>query len=197
MTADKLYQHCQGLGIRLFVHAGELGVDAPRSAPNPWLCTSCLKIRSSCWRCWTPGSKERRESHRREIEQYTATVTKGRLCRYCGSDDLAVTMDAPPPHWAQLRCMSCDRFVGFAPAPLELAADWQMPYGHYRGMTLAAIAATDLAYLQWATLNMNSPRIREMCAYYLEHMAGKPRPPDGAARQPADDSVVAADEIPF
>ena len=199
MTANELLERCESRGIRLWAESGELRGDGPIGAGSLWLSAQLSDHKAELLELLNRRDQDGREPPRRATEECATGITQGRRCPYCQSDDLAVRMDAPKPHWGRLWCLSCDRFVGYAPTPLELAAEWKMPYGHYRGQTLAEIAARDLAYLQWAALNMNSPRIREMCAYFLEHMAGKPRSSGGAASQPGD-SVVAADdgdEIPF
>jgi len=54
-----------------------------------------------------------------------------------------------------------------------------MPFGRYRGWSLARIAATDPGYLEWvatpapnaewAPKNLDQPRLREVIRCYLRH----------------------------
>jgi len=191
MTAEKLLEHCTRLGIKLFVHAGELAVDVPRSGPNAWLGAQLSTNRQELISLLTSREDAAREEHRREVEQYGAEITKRRQCPHCHSGDIALIPTCKPPHWASLRCVACEKFLGWAPMPKELAAEWPYPFEPYRGMTLAAIAEIDPDFLKWAARNTFKPRIREMVAYFLEHMCRMPS--DSAASQPAD-SVVAADD---
>ena len=114
MNADKLLQHCQRLGIRLFVHAGELVVDTPGCAPNPWLCAQLSENKVELLGLLTSREQDAtREEHQREVEQYADVLTSGRTCPHCHSRDIALIPTAKPPHWAELRCMTCERWVGW------------------------------------------------------------------------------------
>ena len=66
-----------------------------------------------------------------------------------------------------------------------------------QGRSLREIAEIDPGHLKWAASPaMKKPNIRKACRQFLDQLEAE-TPSDGAARQPADDSVVAADEVPF
>ncbi len=188
MTADKLLQHCQWFDIRLFVQGRDLGIDAPRSGPNAWLAAELSAHKTELIALLDPPASGGQEPPRRATEECATVLTQGRLCHYCGSDDIVQTTGAPKPHYARLTCKSCGRGIGFAPKPVEFAPGFKLHFGIYSGNTLAQIWETDRGrdYLKWAATNINKPRIREMITFFLDH----------ASRMPSD-GADDGDEIPF
>lgn len=168
MKADQLLKYCQRLGVRLFAHGGELGVDAPNCSPNAWLSAQLSDRKTELLAMLTSRQQDAaREEHGRLIEEYAAAAIQGRLCPHCHGDDIALIPHAPHPHWGELRCTTCEKWIGWAPTPKALAAGWPMPVGRHKGKTLADIP---VPYLEWARDGMSQPRVREMISYYLSHL---------------------------
>ena len=109
-----------------------------------------------------------------------------RTCPYCDAP-LRVVRPAPPPHWGRFFCDACDTFTGIAPTPREELGGYLMPFGMFKGKTLAEIAKTDrgVGYLEWSSQNLTNQRIREVCGFYLEGLArqGAPTDRDGHAQK--------------
>ena len=88
-------------------------------------------------------------------------------CHRCDAP-LRIIRPALRPHWGQLRCDSCQKFRGFVATPTEELGGYTMPFGKFKGRTLAEIATIDRGYLEWAARNMNSNSVRNACRRYLE-----------------------------
>jgi hypothetical protein len=74
-------------------------------------------------------------------------------CPHCGSDRLVTTLVVAGPHFARTGCAECGRFVRFDPATRthQRAMSFVMPFGHYRGHSLARLTRTEAGrtYLAW------------------------------------------------
>lgn len=171
MTAIELLERCRALDIRLWAESGELRGEGPSGAGSPWLSAKLSDHKVELLALLDSRDQGGREPPGRATEECATIATQGRVCQYCKSPDLALTMDAPEPHYGRLTCKSCGRGVGWAPTPLEFVPEWTMPIGKYRGNTLAQIAETDRgrSYLEWAAANLDQRRIREVIKFFLDH----------------------------
>jgi hypothetical protein len=73
------------------------------------------------------------------------------------------------PHYAKWACPDCGRFGGWIawPRTPEWAARFVMPFGKYRGSTVAEVGRVDRGYLRWAAENLNKG-IAEAARIHLE-----------------------------
>jgi hypothetical protein len=82
-------------------------------------------------------------------------------CPYCDSLRIDVTACASGPHYSRRRCADCKRSLGYEPKPwtLERALTFQLPYGHWRGYSLSALAQSQRgrSYLGWAAREIDGP----------------------------------------
>jgi Putative quorum-sensing-regulated virulence factor len=90
-------------------------------------------------------------------------------CVHCGGST-KIDPDYRGPHSGRYVCTSCGWFCGWArkPITIERAASWKMPFGQYRGCTLAEINACDRNYLWWLVENVDRASIQRVVCYFLD-----------------------------
>jgi uncharacterized protein (DUF3820 family) len=90
----------------------------------------------------------------RSCEATRITDPDGPRCSHCGSARLREIRLDSVPHFARLMCAECGRYVKFLPAPwtMERALAFQMPFGKYKGASMAELSrdSEGLSYLAWA-----------------------------------------------
>jgi uncharacterized protein (DUF3820 family) len=82
-------------------------------------------------------------------------------CVQCGSRLTLDTENVPAPHYGRVVCL-LGHFVRWAAHPMTYgrAAQFVMPFGKYRGSTLAEIDRADHPYLVWAAHEISSPSVK-------------------------------------
>jgi uncharacterized protein (DUF3820 family) len=73
--------------------------------------------------------------------------TQPTRCPKCDSINLIeTTVGVPAPHHSKLICDECGHHVKWIAGPVE---GFRMPFGKYKGSSLAEIDKTDRGYLAW------------------------------------------------
>jgi uncharacterized protein (DUF3820 family) len=88
-------------------------------------------------------------------------------CPHCDSRNLITTRsDVPEPHHGKLVCGQCGKWLRWLAGPV---ADFRMPFGRYRGSTLAEIDHQDREYLIWIARNadFSNPKVQGKVKEYL------------------------------
>jgi uncharacterized protein (DUF3820 family) len=88
-------------------------------------------------------------------------------CPHCDSRNLiSTTIDVPSPHHGKLVCGDCGKHLKWLAGPV---ANFQMPFGKYRGSTLAEIDRDDRAYLMWMadSKDFSNPKVQGRVREYL------------------------------
>lgn len=89
-------------------------------------------------------------------------MNSGDACPRCGQPIRLDIDDVPKPHYGRLVCQE-GHWCGWVAAPMtyDRARTFVMPFGKYRGKTIADIAEEiDPSYLQWAARNIESKSIQ-------------------------------------
>jgi uncharacterized protein (DUF3820 family) len=79
---------------------------------------------------------------------------------YCGhcQEDVEYKVEPSGKH-IKATCLKCDSYIKFITH--TDAADFQMPFGKYKGETLLSISKKDKGYLLWILENIDSKNIKE------------------------------------
>jgi hypothetical protein len=97
-------------------------------------------------------SHRHRDVHLDVAADLPADPLNNMRCPTCGSLEL-VRLTAKAPHWRQLSCGGCGRFVTFVPTPRKIrrARRYRLDFGAFKGSTLAQLSKTSrgLNYLAW------------------------------------------------
>jgi hypothetical protein len=89
--------------------------------------------------------------------EHPISAAQGR-CPHCAGEVITVPRRIGEHSHLQRQCVSCGRGLGFVQRPwtMERARAFVVPFGRFRGATIAELAATELGrgYLHWLSENV-------------------------------------------
>ena len=154
VTQGRLCPHCKSPDLIVTK-------DAPPPHCGRFRCLRCLGLAG-----WAPTPEPPQRAARKYVHFGDWT------CPHCGSRDVGLSLDAPPPKYGRLTCTSCGRWVGWEPTPPHLLGElWVFWFGRHKGRSLRAVQAIDPEYLHWMANNESmKPRVREAVRQFLEQL---------------------------